>query len=145
MRRLRLTEHVYACEQPRADTGWSNSGLIDAGGGLVVDTLYDVKLTREMAALYAQVRPAPPGVVVNTHHNGDHCWGNQVFAGAEIIAHRGCAERFAAFTPEAAEAIRTMTDPPEHLADLVAGVGAFRLLRGGPHPADDRDRRRHHA
>jgi cyclase len=125
VRRLRLTEHVYACEQPRADTGWSNSGLVDAGRGLVVDTLYDVKLTRAMAALYAEVRPAPPGAVVNTHHNGDHCWGNQVFAGAEIIAHRGCAERFASFTPEAAEAIRTMTDPPEHLADLVHEFGPF--------------------
>ena len=125
MRRIRLTEHVYACEQPRADTGWSNSGLIDAGRGLVVDTLYDVKLTREMAALYAQVRPAPVEIVVNTHHNGDHCWGNQVFAAAEIIAHRGCAERFASFTPEAAEAMRTMAEPPEQLADLVREWAPF--------------------
>ncbi len=125
MRRLRLTEHVYACEQSRPGTGWSNSGLIDAGGGLVVDTLYDVKLTRQLAELYAQVRPVPPGVVVNTHHNGDHCWGNQVFAGAEIIAHRGCAERFADFTPEAAEAIRTMAQPPAHLADLQQEMAPF--------------------
>ena len=125
MRRLRLTDHVYACEQDRAGTGWSNSGLIDAGRGLVVDTLYDVKLTREMASLYAQVRPEPPGVLVNTHHNGDHCWGNQVFAGAEIIAHRGCAARFAAFTPEAAEVIRTMAQPPDHLADLQQEMAPF--------------------
>jgi glyoxylase-like metal-dependent hydrolase (beta-lactamase superfamily II) len=125
VRLLRLTEHVYACEQQRSATGWSNAGMIDAGGGLLVDTLYDVKLTKEMAALYAQVRPAPPEVVVNTHHNGDHCWGNQVFAGAEIIAHRGCAERFSAFTPQAAEAIRTMADPPEHLADIAHEFAPF--------------------
>jgi len=34
-------------------------------------------------------RPRP--AVVNTHHNGDHTWGNQLFAGAEIIGHRACA------------------------------------------------------
>jgi glyoxylase-like metal-dependent hydrolase (beta-lactamase superfamily II) len=29
---------------------------------------------------------------VNTHNNGDHTWGNQLFKDAEIIAHRLCAE-----------------------------------------------------
>jgi glyoxylase-like metal-dependent hydrolase (beta-lactamase superfamily II) len=125
MRLLRLAEHVYACEQQRAGTGWSNSGLITAGGGLVVDTLYDVRLTQQMAGLYADVMPDRPRRVVNTHHNGDHCWGNQVFAGAEIIAHRGCADRFFDFTPEAAEAIRTMPEPPERLADLQAEFRDF--------------------
>jgi glyoxylase-like metal-dependent hydrolase (beta-lactamase superfamily II) len=113
--RKQLTDHVYAAEQTRTGTGWSNSGLVAAGGGLVIDSLYDVKLTRELAALYAEVFPSAPTTVVNTHHNGDHCWGNQVFAGAEIIAHTGCAKRFSDFTPERAEMIRTMTDPPESM------------------------------
>lgn len=111
--RTRLTENVHAAIQQRTGTGWSNSALVAAGGGLVVDSLYDVRLTRELASLYAEVHPESPQRVVNTHHNGDHCWGNQVFVGAEIIAHRGCAERFADFAPERAEMIRTMTDPPE--------------------------------
>ena len=29
-----------------------------------------------------------PRRVVNTHEDGDHVWGNQLFEGAEIIAHR---------------------------------------------------------
>ena len=91
--RKQLTEHVYAAEQTRLGTGWSNSGLVAAGGGLVIDSLYDVKLTRELAGLYAEVFPSAPATIVNTHHNGDHCWGNQVFVGAEIIAHTGCAHR----------------------------------------------------
>lgn len=114
----RLTEHAYAAEQQRTGTGWSNSGLVVGGGGLVVDSLYDVPLTRRLAGLYAEVHPAAPDRLVNTHHNGDHCWGNQVFAGAEIIAHRGCAERFAEFPPERAEAIRIMADPPEPLRSI---------------------------
>jgi cyclase len=121
----RLTADVYACEQPDLGLGWSNSGFVARGGGLVVDTLYDVALTARMLELYASVHPERPSRLVNTHHNGDHCWGNQLLRDAEIIAHRGCAERFAHFTPAQAEAIRTLTDPPEHLADLVREFSPF--------------------
>lgn len=129
MSRRQLSEHVHACEQRATGLGWSNSALVAAGDGLVVDTLYDLALTREMAALYAEVHPSAPGRIVNTHHNGDHCWGNQLFPEAEIIAHRGCAERFAGFTPAAAEAIRTMADPPAHLADLHEELAPFDFSR----------------
>ena len=115
----------YACEQPDRGLGWSNSGLIAAGRGMVVDTLYDLKLTRAMLKLYADVFTAPVRQLVNTHHNGDHCWGNQLFPQAEIIAHRGCAARFSDFKPEQAEAIRTMDDPPEHLEELSAELMPF--------------------
>ena len=111
--RRRLTEHVYACEQSRAGLGFSNSGLVSAGGGLVVDTLYDLALTREMARLYAEVQPDAPARIVNTHHNGDHTWGNQCFPDAEIIGHHGCVERFAEVQPASVEAIRTMAEAPE--------------------------------
>lgn len=116
--RTQLTDHVFAAEQTRLGTGWSNSGLVAAGPGLVVDSLYDVRLTRELASLYAEVFPQAPGVLVNTHHNGDHCWGNQVFEGAEIIAHEGCARRFSDFPPERAEMIRTLVDPPESMRSI---------------------------
>jgi glyoxylase-like metal-dependent hydrolase (beta-lactamase superfamily II) len=125
LRLRRLSEHVHACEQPRTGLGFSNSGLITAGGGVVVDTLYDLDLTREMADLYAEVHPEAPDRVVNTHHNGDHCWGNQLFAGAEIIGHRGCAARFADVQPASMEAIRGLADPPEHLADLHEELAPF--------------------
>lgn len=121
----RLTEYVFACEQEDRGLGWSNSGFVARGGGLVVDTLYDLPLTRAMVALYATVHPDPAATVVNTHHNGDHCWGNQLFADATIIAHRGCARRFADFLPAQAEAIRTMVDPPEHLQNLQREFSVF--------------------
>jgi len=120
-----LDRDFYACEQEDRGLGWSNSGFVARGGGFVIDTLYDVTLTRQMVALYASVHAAPAQRLVNTHHNGDHCWGNQLFPGAEIIAHRGCAARFSDFLPAQAEAIRTMTDPPEHLRDLVHEFSPF--------------------
>lgn len=121
----RLTADVYACEQEDRGLGWSNSGLVARGGGLVVDTLYDLPLTREMIGLYATVHPDPVRRVVNTHHNGDHCWGNQLFTDATIIGHRGCVARFHDFLPSQAEAIRTMQSPPEHLATLQRELSPF--------------------
>jgi hypothetical protein len=54
-----LARDVYACEQEDRGLGWSNSGFVARGGGFVVDTLYDVVLTRQMVALYASVHPTP--------------------------------------------------------------------------------------
>lgn len=122
---IQLSPHVHACQQHRTGLGFSNSGLVTAGGGLVVDTLYDLALTRQMARLYAEVHPELPQRVVNTHHNGDHCWGNAVYADAEIIAHEGCARRFADVSPASLEAIRTMADPPPHLVDLHEELAPF--------------------
>jgi glyoxylase-like metal-dependent hydrolase (beta-lactamase superfamily II) len=97
---------VYACLQPDRGLGWSNSGLINRGGGLVVDTFWDLPRTRALIDTYGKVWPAPARRVVNTHHNGDHCWGNQLFAGAEIIGHRLCAASFGLERPEAMQAMR---------------------------------------
>jgi len=88
-----VARDVYACLQPDRGWGWSNAGFVASGGGLMIDTFMDVPRTRRALALYAAVAPSPPRRLVNTHHNVDHCWGNQCLRGAEIIAHRACAER----------------------------------------------------
>lgn len=97
---------VYACLQEDTGLGKSNSGLINRGGGLVVDTFWDLPHTRQMIEQYSRVWSNPAERVVNTHRNGDHCWGNQLFAGAEIIAHRQCASMFDTEKPEAMQALR---------------------------------------
>ncbi|MFP6626337.1 MAG: MBL fold metallo-hydrolase [Deltaproteobacteria bacterium] len=87
-----IARSVYACTQLGRPTvlGWSNSGLVDAGNGLVVDTFWDRPLTEQLLGLYAGVRPQRPGTLVNTHHNVDHTGGNAVLRGARIIAHANC-------------------------------------------------------
>jgi cyclase len=102
----RLTTDVYACLQEDRGLGFSNSGLVNRGGGLVVDTFWDLPHTREMIRHYAEVWSGPARRVVNTHHNGDHCWGNQLFPQAEILGHRLCAEAMAKETPAAMQALR---------------------------------------
>ncbi len=101
-----IAKDVYACLQPDQGLGWSNSGFVNRGGGLVVDTFWDLPLTRALIDTYARVAPAPARRLVNTHHNGDHCWGNQLFAGAEIIGHRLCAASFGKEQPETMQALK---------------------------------------
>lgn len=95
-----IAKDVHACLQEDKGLGTSNSGLINRGGGLVVDTFWDLPHTRAMIDLYAGVGAATPQRVLNTHHNGDHCWGNQLFSGAEIIGHRLCATHFGKEQPQ---------------------------------------------
>jgi len=80
----------FAWMQPSGSWGWSNAGLItDGEESLLVDTLFDLKLTREMLAAMRDAAPkaaARIGTLVNTHHNGDHCYGNELVEGAEIVA-----------------------------------------------------------
>jgi cyclase len=86
-----LGDGGYAWLQPDGGWGWSNAGLIvDQGRSLLVDTLFDVPLTRDMLEAMRRAEPkaaAKIDLLVNTHHNGDHCFGNECCQGAEIIAH----------------------------------------------------------
>jgi len=101
-----IASDVYACLQEDRGLGTSNSGLVNRAGGLVVDTFWDLPHTRQMIETYARVWRGPAHWVVNTHHNGDHCWGNQLFAGAEIIGHRLCAASFGKERPELMQMLR---------------------------------------
>jgi glyoxylase-like metal-dependent hydrolase (beta-lactamase superfamily II) len=92
----------FAWLQPDGGWGWSNAGLVtDAGASLLVDTLFDLALTREMLAAMRAATPAAAriDVLVNTHANGDHCYGNALVREAEIIASRATAEEMAEVPP----------------------------------------------
>lgn len=77
--------------QPDGSWGWSNAGLIvDGEESLLVDTLFDLKLTDEMLGAMRDAIPAARQIdtLVNTHANGDHTFGNQLVKGAKIITSR---------------------------------------------------------
>ena len=87
-----LGDGCYAYLQPDGGWGWSNAGLLVGDGqSLLVDTLFDLRLTGEMLDAMAPFTTAAPiATLVNTHSNGDHTYGNQLVAGAEIIASAAC-------------------------------------------------------
>jgi cyclase len=101
---------LYAYIQRDGSWGWSNAGLVvDGDSTLLVDTLFDLELTEAMLAAMRAAVPAAKRIdtVVNTHANGDHCYGNQLVQGARIVA----SERTALEMPEL---------PPAAMAALVA-------------------------
>ncbi|HME02948.1 MAG TPA: MBL fold metallo-hydrolase [Solirubrobacteraceae bacterium] len=80
---------LYAYMQPDGGWGWSNAGLVVEGEStLLIDTLFDLKLTEEMLAAMRRAVPAAARIetVLNTHANGDHCYGNQLLRDARIVA-----------------------------------------------------------
>ena len=106
-----VSDNCFAalCEKNRVCD--ANSGLINVGGGVVVDTQSDLAHARQMIEMFSKVWPAMPKRVINTHEDADHVWGNQLFEGAEIIAHRSVPER-----------MKQVADP-EELQKLMHGVG----------------------
>lgn len=85
---------VFAYLQPDGSWGWSNAGLIVSGDqSLLVDTLFDLKLTREMleSMRRADRRADRIDVLVNTHANPDHTNGNSLLPGARVITSEGTA------------------------------------------------------
>lgn len=122
-----VAEGVFAWLVEDRGWGWSNAGFVAGDGGLMVDTFMDVARTRRALQLLADRGVDAPDRLVNTHHNVDHCWGNRVFRGKEIIAHRRCAELMGAdLGPEAIRAmVAAAAQAPPGLRWFADDVRAF--------------------
>jgi cyclase len=89
-----LAPGTWAWLQPDGGLGEANAGLVCGdGASLLVDTLWDRRLARDMLdAMEPHTRGAPIRTVVNTHSDGDHWWGNaEAPADAEIVTSEASA------------------------------------------------------
>ena len=106
-------EHIgtdtWAYVQPDGSWGWSNAGLIrDGEDSLLVDTLFDERLTAEMLSVMQTNTGIGAGditTLVNTHANGDHTFGNRLVKNAEIIASEACREEMGDLPPQTVHAM----------------------------------------
>jgi glyoxylase-like metal-dependent hydrolase (beta-lactamase superfamily II) len=99
---------LYAYLQPDGGWGWSNAGLVvDGESTLLVDTLYDLALTEQMLTAMRRAVPAAAQIdtLVNTHANGDHCYGNQLVGGARIVASQRTAAEMSELPPSVMAAL----------------------------------------
>jgi glyoxylase-like metal-dependent hydrolase (beta-lactamase superfamily II) len=97
-----LNHGLYAWLVPNGSWGESNAGLIVGdGASLLVDTLWDLNYTRAMLdAMRPLTEAAPISTVVNSHADGDHCWGNQLVAGADIITSQASFDEMGRIQPK---------------------------------------------
>jgi glyoxylase-like metal-dependent hydrolase (beta-lactamase superfamily II) len=93
-----LGNGVFAYLQPDGSWGWSNAGLtVDGEDALLVDTLFDLHLTRRMLEQMrsADRRAESIDTIVITHANPDHTNGNSLLPEAHVIASQRAADEMA--------------------------------------------------
>jgi cyclase len=118
-----LGQGCHAWVQPDGGWGLSNAGLVvGQDSSLLVDTLFDLRLTRRMLDRMAYLTgSAPVRTVVNTHGNGDHWFGNQLLPQAEVIASDAAAAEMRQVGPAQVRELLAMPEPAGSFAQSIFG------------------------
>ncbi|NPU94924.1 MAG: MBL fold metallo-hydrolase [Gammaproteobacteria bacterium] len=121
----RLTPNAYAWMVPNGSWGETNIGLVECNGkSVLIDTCWDLHFTRQMLGAAAPVvQRSPIDIVINTHADGDHCWGNQLFRDREIIATQACIHQMHHMAPRSLTALQKGGKILRHLP--AAGLDCF--------------------
>ncbi len=85
-----VSDGIYAYVQPDGSWWINNTGFLVGRRGVVsVDACATERRTRAYLEAIAAVTDRPVRTLINTHHHGDHTFGNHLFAGATIVGHEG--------------------------------------------------------
>jgi cyclase len=88
-----VSDGVYAYIQPDGSWYINNTGFLVGGGGVIsIDACATQRRTRALLAAIGSVTALPVRTLINTHHHGDHTYGNYLFGGATIVAHERCRD-----------------------------------------------------
>lgn len=126
----KIGNDVWAYLLPDGSWGRSNAGLV-AGStqSLLIDTLFDKPLTQQMLDAMSGITAARPiRMLVNTHANGDHCYGNELVpADAEIYSSKAALHEIEHVTPQVLHDL--MTNPKGDDVDWFKEIafGAFKF------------------
>ena len=116
----RLGEGTFAWIQPNGGLGESNAGLLVGDQqSILIDTLWDERLTRAMLDGLAPAREgAPIKTLINTHGDGDHWYGNGLLGGAEIVATAAAAKQMQAEPPSILTRMRPLPGIAQRISAL---------------------------
>lgn len=88
---VEVAEHVFAYIQPDGSWWINNTGFIVGSSSIIsIDACSTERRTRAYRERIASVSPAPVATLVNTHHHGDHTYGNVFMNAATIVGHERC-------------------------------------------------------
>jgi cyclase len=91
---------IYAYVQPDGTWWINNTGFLAGPQGVIsIDSCSTQRRTRAYQQAIESVTAAPVRAVVNTHHHGDHTFGNCMFPAAAIIAQERTRTEAIAFGP----------------------------------------------
>jgi cyclase len=88
---VEVADRVFAYIQPDGSWYINNTGFIVGDRSVVsIDACSTYRRTRAYVDRIATVTAAPVTTLINTHHHGDHTYGNSVFGDVTIIGHERC-------------------------------------------------------
>ncbi|MEU0565288.1 MBL fold metallo-hydrolase [Nonomuraea sp. NPDC005983] len=92
-----VSDGIYAYIQPDGSWWINNTGFLAGRRGVIgVDACSTERRTRAYREAVAAVSGRPITTLVNTHHHGDHTFGNYLFPEATIVGHEGTREHILA-------------------------------------------------
>ncbi len=92
----RVADSAFAAIAVPGTGSASNAGIVDLGDKtLIFDTFLTLRAARDLRAAAEGLTGRPAAYVINSHYNGDHIHGNQVFPEAIVIATDGTRELIA--------------------------------------------------
>ncbi|MCW2901806.1 MAG: beta-lactamase protein [Streptosporangiaceae bacterium] len=95
---VEVSDGVYAYLQPDGSWWINNTGfLVGRRGVASIDACSTERRTRAYLAAVEKVSRQPVRTVVNTHHHGDHTFGNYLFRTATIVGHERTRQEALAF------------------------------------------------
>jgi cyclase len=88
---VEVADRVFAYIQPDGSWYINNTGFVVGDSSIIcVDACATERRTRAFRESIAAVSSAPVTTLVNTHHHGDHTYGNSFIGAATIVGHENC-------------------------------------------------------
>jgi cyclase len=85
---IEVSDGIFAWVQHDGTWWINNAGFLVADNGVIaVDACSTETRTRALVEGIRRVTPQPVRTLVNTHHHGDHTFGNYLFEPATIVGH----------------------------------------------------------
>lgn len=93
----KVNERIYALLGPMELPSKKNQGymvnstlIIGETSAILIDTGFTDEIGAHLAKEVAKLTKKPVKVIINTHHHGDHSFGNAAFPGAKVISSEMC-------------------------------------------------------
>jgi len=93
----KVNDRVYALLGPMELPNKKNQGymvnstlIIGETSAILIDTGFTDEIGAHLAKEVAKLTKKPVKVIINTHHHGDHSFGNAAFPGARVISSEMC-------------------------------------------------------
>jgi cyclase len=95
---VEVADKVFAYIQPDGSWYINNTGFVVGSSSVIsIDACSTEKRTRAFRDRIRSVTSAPVSMLINTHHHGDHTYGNSLMGTGTIVAHENCRTELLAF------------------------------------------------